>query len=730
MERHSNIFKQFMLSYIYILALPLCACFLFFGMNNHTLNLQSAIHYKNEIEKAVIEANNTFVYMSTCATQLAANNTLNEYVDITQESKRSTKSIQVINLLSNYMTTDSKVSNIYLYTPHNDYLLTPAGGFDVRPAYNNAIKWGELSYEQLRSDVLLRNNFIKLMDANDYFFLDSTDDYVVCLHSVPMGSADITGQFIIMSKKDDLLNFFKETIDIPLNINLYDKKGGVLLSCRDIENNKELTAYRFSHQLVDYEVFADPDSYKEGYKYLKQILMLIMGLFLFISAVVAFFVIKKNISPVDKFLSQVSKNNGNEYINSKNLEGLFDKIAKRETVMSDELALNHEKSKSNLMNLLFKGEFENDDELNEQMELLNINFKHEMYITTMVEFVFDEAVSYKELFAAKMLFNKTLSNSLKFLSMDFKENIEVFIFAFDKNIETENITFLEEGITRAVRLFKGRETIRFKFAVSHTYHSLIDAFGTFEETRNSLSNGIQTLSENIIWCTIAEEIARNSYYFPARLKQNMKFALKAGNNEEFNKALDRLLYFNQTNIVLMKSEIEGLIHELKLLIQSSMAECRIDDESKSTIILILDKIRNDSLHPNVFEKFKTIADMIVKSSVDKTEQNDALLASSLIDYVYKNYQNPDFNRHSLSEFCKLSPDYASKYFKSKVGENFSEYLERIRIDEACKLLLKNKKIEMVARSVGYASDGSFRRAFKKIMGITPTQYLNNYKQGS
>ena len=53
----------------------------------------------------------------------------------------------------------------------------------------------------------------------------------------------------------------------------------------------------------------------------------------------------------------------------------------------------------------------------------------------------------------------------------------------------------------------------------------------------------------------------------------------------------------------------------------------------------------------------------------------------------------------------------------------SVFIEKCRIEKACNLIKNtNMKIGDIAETVGYTSDVSFRRAFKKVTGISPGEY--------
>lgn len=71
----------------------------------------------------------------------------------------------------------------------------------------------------------------------------------------------------------------------------------------------------------------------------------------------------------------------------------------------------------------------------------------------------------------------------------------------------------------------------------------------------------------------------------------------------------------------------------------------------------------------------------------------------------------------------MNPNYFGQLFKQETGEYFSEYLNRIRIRRAAVLLERSQhKIYEVAHAVGITDYRHFCKTFKKITGLTPTEY--------
>ncbi|NLA85028.1 MAG: helix-turn-helix transcriptional regulator [Clostridiales bacterium] len=99
------------------------------------------------------------------------------------------------------------------------------------------------------------------------------------------------------------------------------------------------------------------------------------------------------------------------------------------------------------------------------------------------------------------------------------------------------------------------------------------------------------------------------------------------------------------------------------------------------------------------------------------------LVDSVIKFIEAKYDDQNLSLSYTAGIFNISVAYLSRLFKEYTGESFSSYLENVRINQAKKLLMDSRmNIRVIAEKVGYTSANSFTRAFKKINGITPTDY--------
>ena len=79
--------------------------------------------------------------------------------------------------------------------------------------------------------------------------------------------------------------------------------------------------------------------------------------------------------------------------------------------------------------------------------------------------------------------------------------------------------------------------------------------------------------------------------------------------------------------------------------------------------------------------------------------------------------------NAAAEALSVSTGYLSRVFKDQTGQNFSEYLQSVRMEHAQQLLATTViPTNAVAEQTGYSNSTYFRAAFKARFGLTPRQY--------
>ncbi len=94
----------------------------------------------------------------------------------------------------------------------------------------------------------------------------------------------------------------------------------------------------------------------------------------------------------------------------------------------------------------------------------------------------------------------------------------------------------------------------------------------------------------------------------------------------------------------------------------------------------------------------------------------------------KEFLNHEITLQSLAKYFKTNANYLSRVTNLKIGKNFSQYINDLRIEYSMKRILSEKKIrnytiKAIAEECGYKNAESFSKAFYKRNGIYPSYYI-------
>lgn len=92
---------------------------------------------------------------------------------------------------------------------------------------------------------------------------------------------------------------------------------------------------------------------------------------------------------------------------------------------------------------------------------------------------------------------------------------------------------------------------------------------------------------------------------------------------------------------------------------------------------------------------------------------------------YMKYHYAQMNLDDLANYMCFSKDYFNRLIKEITGLTYMEYLQKIRMDEAKRLLVSSDKvIDGISTQIGYKNLSHFYKVFKEQTGITPKEYRN------
>lgn len=123
-------------------------------------------------------------------------------------------------------------------------------------------------------------------------------------------------------------------------------------------------------------------------------------------------------------------------------------------------------------------------------------------------------------------------------------------------------------------------------------------------------------------------------------------------------------------------------------------------------------------------------DTFVDGMKEDQERSRSHVLQRALLYIGQKYKE-DISMEQTAEYVNLSPYYFSKLFKLHTGENFIDYLTRLRMEEAKRLIGEQSlSLKEICFEVGYNDPNYFSRVFKKAIGITPSDYRQQLEKPS
>ena len=109
---------------------------------------------------------------------------------------------------------------------------------------------------------------------------------------------------------------------------------------------------------------------------------------------------------------------------------------------------------------------------------------------------------------------------------------------------------------------------------------------------------------------------------------------------------------------------------------------------------------------------------------DVCQGKDITLINHIAEYIEQSYANPLLNLSQMAQDFGMTENFLYYFFRTRMQKSFAQYLEDKRLEKAQALIAENTKesLSALAEHCGYANTQTFRRAFKKRYGLTPSEF--------
>lgn len=287
----------------------------------------------------------------------------------------------------------------------------------------------------------------------------------------------------------------------------------------------------------------------------------------------------------------------------------------------------------------------------------------------------------------------------------------------------------EEAFLQQIRLFSSRtrkaalaeSVIDLAFYASDIYSMVDDLPKAYHQAVVVSQHASRSQEQSFYTSRDIPEIQK-LYYYPIQTELELLRLIKTGSQNDLGHLLDTIKNANFLERSLSSSMTRQLIFAVRNSVLRGLSELPQEQLTNEAFSSIQQATGFDELADAILRFNQYLVRVNNQLNSEKNERK----AEKMLQYINNNYTRDDFTIYSICEEFHISESFAYQIFREVIGTSFADLLEQIRIEKACQMLSeKTYLIKDIALAVGYTNDNSFRRAFKRVMGVTPGEFTSS-----
>jgi two-component system response regulator YesN len=267
-------------------------------------------------------------------------------------------------------------------------------------------------------------------------------------------------------------------------------------------------------------------------------------------------------------------------------------------------------------------------------------------------------------------------------------------------------------------------------AIGNSKNSILSFADSYDEAFKALSHKfIIGMNRNVFYKDL-ERKSQPQQAFPrlvsyeTKLINAIKLTAPKLIEEKLNALIEEVKGREGDAQLFLKMIISNIyLQAIQTIQQSNIAIEEVFDDPLTVYQKIISHQTIDGMGRELYEVLINIADFV---NIKKGQKFYPMIVKTQ-EYILQNYARGDLFLEEVANVVHVSACYFSLIFKQEVGMTFIDYLVKIRIEKAKELLAIPGNLSYeVAYQVGYNNPTYFSRLFKKHVGISPTEFKNQF----
>lgn len=219
----------------------------------------------------------------------------------------------------------------------------------------------------------------------------------------------------------------------------------------------------------------------------------------------------------------------------------------------------------------------------------------------------------------------------------------------------------------------------------------------------------------------------DTYYFTESMAVQLSGFISTGSKPQVENLFHQIKEENLERRTLSYTQLKWLIADIRSTVfrkRRSIDPSLVDSEEKTELLDLIDRQFEGEIG---LKNLETISLELCDLYGSGSESNELII--KIQEYIIGNYMDSTLSLTRISEEFHISENYFSYLFKKEVSENFSTYLEKLRMAKAKELVTESDtSISELYQYVGYNNAASFRRVFKKNFGVSPKEMRDKVRE--
>ncbi len=282
------------------------------------------------------------------------------------------------------------------------------------------------------------------------------------------------------------------------------------------------------------------------------------------------------------------------------------------------------------------------------------------------------------------------------------------------------ISFIN-GMNQICKLAQRHLSLALSAGIGAPCNDLCKLHFSAQGARNALEYRVLTENGSVIYIDDVEPVSLPETLHSSVDFQELITAIKMGDSVKIKREVEQVIhYMREINLQLFQYQqsIIEVMGELLKIIRTYQLNC--SEILGTNLNIEMPKFGSQ----NSFRKWLLDVSLKIGFLIRQERNNSAkVIVESAKRFIEDNYSSTELSLELLCAHIHLSPTYFSTLFKRETGFTFINYLTKVRLEAAIKLLNTTDLLaNQIAQEVGYSEPTYFSYVFKKKFGMSPTKY--------